>query len=194
MFTNLSEFQLTILNDTLSISIDCENEDLNDFFQNEAKKYQKELLAKTYCWINTENKLVAMVSLSNDNIELSGTKKRKLFEREKHFRYYPAVKIGRLGVDKDFKRAGLGSQILSFLKIFFVIKNKTGCRFLTLDAYNDKKVLDFYLKNDFLFLHDKDKNAKTRIMYFDLITIYNTLFENLEINKDFEFIIRDILL
>ncbi len=155
---------------------------------------QKELLAKTYCWINTENKLVAMVSLSNDNIELSGTKKRKLFEREKHFRYYPAVKIGRLGVDKDFKRAGLGSQILSFLKIFFVIKNKTGCRFLTLDAYNDKKVLDFYLKNDFLFLHDKDKNEKTRIMYFDLITIYNTLFENLEINKDFEFIIRDILL
>ncbi len=44
MFTNLSEFQLTILNDTLSISIDCENEDLNDFFQNEAKKYQKGII------------------------------------------------------------------------------------------------------------------------------------------------------
>ena len=191
---SLSDFQLTILNDTLHITIDCENEDLNDFFINESGKYQKELLAKTYCWIDEENNPIAMVSLSNDNIELTGTKKRKLFERSKHFRYYPAVKIGRLGVDKEYKRLGLGSQILSFLKIFFVIKNKTGCRFLTLDAYNDKKVLDFYLKNGFIFLHDKDKNDDTRIMYFDLITIYNTLYDNLEFNKEYEHLIKDILL
>lgn len=189
---NLFDFDLSVLKEHINININCENEDLNDFFLNDSKKYQNELLSKTYCWLNENEKTVAMVSLSNDNIELTGTKKRRLFQREKHFRYYPAVKIGRLGVDKEFKNNGLGSQILSFLKIFFVIKNKTGCRFLTLDAYNDKKVLDFYLKNGFVFLHDEDKNDKTRIMYFDLISIYNEIYEGFEIKKEYETFISDI--
>lgn len=190
---NLSDFELSLLKENTSVTIDCENEDLNDFFLNDSKKYQKELLSKTYCWIDKENnKTVAMVSLSNDNIELTGSKKRRLFQREKHFRYYPAVKIGRLGVDQNYKKNGLGSQILSFLKIFFVIKNKTGCRFLTLDAYNETNVLEFYLKNGFLFLHDKDKNDKTRIMYYDLITIYNEIYDGFEIKNEYINFISDI--
>ncbi len=190
---SLSDFQLTVLNTNVSINIDCENEDLNDFFQNDSIKYQRELLSKTYCWVDENKNTIAMVSLSNDNIELTGTKKRRLFQREKHFRYYPSVKIGRLGVDKNFKGFGLGTQILSFLKIFFVIKNKTGCRFLTLDAYNNDDVTKFYIKNGFTFLHEKDKSEKTRIMYFDLISLYNEVYENFEIKTEYKEAFSNIL-
>ena len=58
--------------------------------------------------------------------------------------------------------------------------NKTGCRFLIVDAYNCMVPLDFYQKNEFLFLfsteqqeaenlgYDMTKSLHTRLMYYDL--------------------------
>lgn len=62
---------------------------------------------------------------------------------------------------------------MDYLKIWFTQGNKTGCRFLLVDAYNQKKTLDFYAKNGFKFLVSKDEKDKTRIMYFDLIQFTN---------------------
>ena len=53
-------------------------------------------------------------------------------------------------------------------KKFFLEDNRTGCRFMTVDAYNNDRVIKFYKKNGFQFLSNKDTNKKTRIMYFDL--------------------------
>ncbi|SLM30375.1 hypothetical protein MTBBW1_2200029 [Desulfamplus magnetovallimortis] len=50
----------------------------------------------------------------------------------------------------------------------FLLDNRTGCRLITVDAYNDSKVLKFYQKNDFSLFSEKDKNKKTRAMFFDL--------------------------
>lgn len=48
--------------------------------------------------------------------------------------------------------------------------NKTGCRFLTVDAY--LKVIPFYRQNGFEFLSDNDAdNPYMRLMYFDLMDI-----------------------
>ena len=47
--------------------------------------------------------------------------------------------------------------------------NKTGCRFLTVDAYAG--AVPFYLKNGFIPLNDEDADADTRLLYFDLATI-----------------------
>jgi len=55
-----------------------------------------------------------------------------------------------------------------YLKALFTTDNRTGCRFLTIDAYNRKEVLRFYKKNEFDFLHDEDKEEPTRIMFYDL--------------------------
>ena len=60
----------------------------------------------------------------------------------------------------------LGSYLIDFIKSFFVNDNKTGCRFLTVDAYAD--VIPFYTKNDFVALDDNDTDARTRLLYFDL--------------------------
>ena len=79
---------------------------------------------------------------------------------------YPAVKIGRLGVSADYKGQGYGNAILDYIKIFFLSNNKTGCKYITVDAY--RQSLPFYEKNSFEYLTEKDKDKDTRLMYFDL--------------------------
>ncbi|MBN1603229.1 MAG: GNAT family N-acetyltransferase [Chitinispirillaceae bacterium] len=89
----------------------------------------------------------------------------------KRYKYLPAVKIGRLGVDLKFSGKGLGSQIVLMMKNSFTTNNKTGCRFITVDAYNNPDTLNFYEKNDFEFFTSEDEQEDTRAMYFDLIRI-----------------------
>ncbi len=55
----------------------------------------------------------------------------------------PAVKIGSLGVHVDFARAGVGSRIMDYLKVWFTAWNKTGCRFILVDAHNKPEVVAF---------------------------------------------------
>ena len=40
-----------------------------------------------------------------------------------------------------------------------------------LDAINEPKQINYYQKNDFAFLMESDKESKTRLMYFDLISL-----------------------
>ena len=49
--------------------------------------------------------------------------------------------------------------------------NRTGCKFLTVDAYNNTETISFYKnKNNFDFLWENDQGNKQRIMWFDLAT------------------------
>ena len=49
----------------------------------------------------------------------------------------------------------------------FATMRRSACRFITVDAY--AAAIPFYEKCGFMFLSEKDKTAKTRAMYFDLI-------------------------
>lgn len=44
--------------------------------------------------------------------------------------------------------------------------NKTGCRFVTVDAYID--AVPFYERNDFLHLKGLDEDPVTRLLFYDL--------------------------
>lgn len=170
----------------------CGNEDLDDFFRNDALKYKKELLGKTYCFVSKadESKIIAMFTLSNDSIRVDvipnnrGKKVNRQIPYEKRMRRYPGVLIGRLGVNVKYRHLGIGTQILNFIKSWFIDdQNKTGCRFLVVDAYNDNALLEFYTCNGFEFLfssesqeadnlgYSPDTILKTRLMFFDLKNI-----------------------
>jgi hypothetical protein len=82
---------------------------------------------------------------------------------------YPAVKLCRLGVDVGVKGQNIGTTILNIIKSMFVIENKTGCRFLTVDAYLN--AVPFYEKNGFRFMNAEDNDPHTRLMYYDLMDI-----------------------
>lgn len=64
---------------------------------------------------------------------------------------------------------------MNYIKGYFLDKNKTGCRFITVDATNNERTIKFYQKNGFDFLTEKDKAEKTRLMYYDLIVFSNLL-------------------
>lgn len=98
------------------------------------------------------------------------------FVNEKRLKSYPAVKLCRLAVDKTLKGQSIGTYLLNFIKSFFVVNNKTGCRFLTVDAY--KAAVPFYEKNGFVPLNDDDIDAPTRLLYFDLKDIAVGLDQN----------------
>ena len=97
-------------------------------------------------------------------------------------RRYPAVLIGRLGVNCDLKNNHIGTEMMDFIKSWFIDPlNKTGCRFIVVDAYKDEDCMSYYLKNGFNYLfssdeqealniyNDENKTLETRFMYFDLI-------------------------
>ena len=151
-------------------NFNCSDDDLNEFFQIDALEHKKELLAVTYSLkMATEELPVAFISFCNDAIQLSRQERGKLLPPKKaRYQFLPAVKIARLGVQKEFQRHNIGTKFINMAKRLFLKDNRTGCRFMTVDAYNTDRVINFYKKNDFKFLHEKDSNKKTRIMYFDL--------------------------
>lgn len=194
----------------------CGHDDLNDFFKNDSHDYSRQLLGKSYCFLLEEDPtvIVCAFTISNDSIKvnnLPGSRKRKVAEnipQQKHFRSYPAVLIGRLGVNKDFKKRHIGIELMDFIKSWFVdANNKTGCRFIVVDSYNEDAPLSYYKKNSFecLFSTEKQereymelerkKNSdteqiaetstklKTRLMYFDLILLDSEA-ENTETSND----------
>lgn len=72
-------------------------------------------------------------------------------------------------VDICAKNQKLGTQVLNIIKSMFVINNKTGCRFITVDAY--LAAVPFYKKNGFRMMNLEDNDPHTRLMYFDLMDL-----------------------
>lgn len=164
------------------LPFDCGDEDLNNYLLSDALSYQNQLLSVTYFLENKEDTIL-FFSLSNDKIaavELANSfwrKVKSLFPYSKHRKDYPAVKIGRLGVNVKFQHQdnSWGAFILNYIKRWMVSENKTGCRFITVDAY--LSAVPFYLKNGFLFMGREEqlryelRKGDTVAMYFDLMQI-----------------------
>ena len=181
MFEKLKRIRI---NNRIDFSkFDCGCDDLNDFIKNDALNYYEQLLAVTYIYM-FDNEPVAFVCFSNDKIHCDLIEKKKsksqrrkfqnIFPHSKRLNSYPAVKLGRLGVDKKYKGENIGTSIILTSMAWFLDKNKTGCRFMTVDAYLNNDVYKFYEKLKFKQLVPPEDNAKTVLMYFDLYTIYKS--------------------
>lgn len=154
---------------------DCGDDDLNDFILNESAQYREARLPVTYVIEERgTNSVAGFFSLANDRVSISDFEsktefnrfRKKRFINEKRLKSYPATKICRLGIDLSARGLSLGTFILDFIKSYFVIDNKTGCRFITVDAYS--AAVPFYLKNSFLPLSKDGEADHTRLLFFDL--------------------------
>ena len=182
---------------------DSEDEqDLNDFFANDSMTYQRRLLGKTYIFTrkqsateienNTPKKIVTFFTVSNDSIRLTNKfadEYKDLFLedtdlRDKSIKRFPGVLLGRLGTNQQFARQGYGSAVMNFIKSMFTTDNKTGCRFIIVDALNNEQTLQYYTRNGFHYLIEDERleakyvgigvgrlPLKTRLMYFDLLKL-----------------------
>lgn len=123
-------------------SFSCGDDDLDDFFHNEACLYDGQLLGKTYFFAterNGKDEIVCAFTLANDSIKaalIPNTSRNRIQRKipnSKRTRSYPAVLIGRLGVAEKIQGSdeGVGSQAIDYIISWFLLPdNKTGCRFI----------------------------------------------------------------
>ena len=170
----------------------CGDKDLDDFFANDCFAYARELLGKTYFYIvkSAPETVVCAFTLANAGIRVSDlpNARRKKIEANiphvKSLKDYPAVLVARLGVSENYRSRHIGSDVLEYIKYWFLDPyNKTGCRYVLVDAYNSSSTIRFYKSNGFSTVFsteeqekeyrniDKEKPLSTRLMYFDLMQL-----------------------
>ena len=106
----------------------CGNEDLDSFFQNDSVNYSRQLMGKTYAFVDAGSlrDIVCAFTVSNASIFTNylPNARKKLIGRqlpwEKRDLIYPAVLIGRLGVNSAYKKRHVGSELLDYIKQWFV--------------------------------------------------------------------------
>ena len=170
-FSRLSQIQLS--SDTIIKPFKCSEEDLNNFLFEDAKHFQRELMAVTYLIEDHElNLTVAYFSLLADKIifnpeeKAAWNKLNRKIPNSKRRKSYPALKIGRLAVNEEYTGTGVGTFILDSIKYAFTSLKRLGCRFITVDALTS--ATSFYEKNGFRFFTELDKEDETRLMFYDL--------------------------
>jgi GNAT superfamily N-acetyltransferase len=151
-------------------SFDCGDDDLNEYFHKDVVLHKAELITQTYCLqlISVPTLALALLDFCNDAVHLDRYKNLVEIDPRKQYRYLPAVKLTRFGVQKEFQRRNIGTHALNMAKKLFITDNRTGCRLLTVDAYNKPEVLRFYEKNGFQPFPDKGKDRPTCALFFDL--------------------------
>lgn len=151
----------------------CGDDDMDEFFQKDALAYTRYRMGKSYCFRMKDDAetIVACFTVSNDSIriyDLPSSRRNamwKITNREKMLTRYPGVLVGRLAVASQFSGKGIGSEVLDFIRMWFLDDaNKTGCRFAIVDAKNETGVLRFYEKNNFkpLFSREIDEDLYTK--------------------------------
>ena len=189
IFTPLNK---SIIENTSTFS--CGNVDLDDFFHCDCIDFSNSLFGKSYCFVDKKSTdtILCAFTVSNACIFtnlLPSSRKHKIGKQipnTKRELIYPAVLIGRLGVNNRFQKLRIGSDLMDFIKSWFTeSSNKTGCRYLVVDAYNSELPIRYYLSNGFDFMFSTETQEKeyrnikshdalhTRLMYFDLIRIIN---------------------
>ena len=133
---------------------DCSFDDdlgLNVFIHDQALSYQENLLGITYLFYYRNN-IVGFVTLAMN--KLTG---KHVYNGEKiRLRYYPALLIGRLAVDNNFREMGIGTFICDICTGYAENMAKyLGCKFLVLDTNEGKRV--FYEKCGFQCVKEEDR-------------------------------------
>ena len=173
----------------------CKDEDITEFFAQDYADYAYQLLGKSYCFVKPEtSEIVCAFTVANSSVKVDSlpsnlrNKLNRKIPNAKRRPQYPAVLVGQLAVSDLFSGHHVGDELLDFIKSWFIDPlNKTGCRYVIVDAVNHQKVFEYYQRNGFKFLFSSDEEEwtflhnkgqasttpiepmKTRLMYFDLI-------------------------
>lgn len=146
---------------------DCGHPDLNGFLLEtnpsvpNATNYDRELLASTYVVEeDSTSEIVAYFSILHDKLERefvnpsSWNRLSRIIPNPKRRSSYPALKTGRLAVNKTNRMQGIGTQVVHFVKSIYYMNKQAGYRFITVDAI--PSAVDFYKKCLFVTLKEPD--------------------------------------
>ncbi|MDO9045422.1 MAG: GNAT family N-acetyltransferase [Methanobacteriaceae archaeon] len=161
----LNDLIIQKLNSKHDISnFDCSDTELNGFLFENSMVEMKAKMNVTYVAVY-DLKIIAYFTLSSDSIKINSKDKQYFEEKGIPYVNFPALKIGRLAVDKNYYKKGVGTEIILRI-VGFIIKlnERIGSRFITVDAYVNS--YNFYKKNNFTEF-TKNRNSKYIALYFD---------------------------
>ena len=173
----------------------CKDEDITEFSTQDYADYTYQQLGKSYCFVKPDtSEIVCAFTVANSSVKVDSlpsnlrNKLNRKIPNAKRRPQYPAVLVGQLAVSDLFSGHHVGDELLDFIKSWLIDPlNKTGCRYVIVDAVNHPKVFEYYQRNGFKFLFSSDEEEwtflhnkglepttpiepmKTRPMYFDLI-------------------------
>lgn len=178
--SNVSLLSIKNIDDISHYSFDSKIKEYNDFLK-VAEKFYDINISKTFFLIhNSTNEIIAYMTLSADSIKLTTEEKDAHNMSKVPYASIPALKIGKLAVNKnlskDAQTKGYGSFMLELARAFAYCMNDLGvaCRFITVDVdiEYDINTPQFYKKNGFVEnLSNKSRNARHTIsMRKDIFT------------------------
>lgn len=131
----LADCELTLINDIIDVSdFNCGRGKFNKFLK-KALYMQKSRMCNAYLFLHpSTKKIVAYFTLSNDSIQShylvqthkqlqQQNKKLGLEHKKRHMKTCPAVKLGMMAIDAEFRGQGLGDELLYFIKAFLLNSN-----------------------------------------------------------------------
>ncbi|MCZ7385251.1 MAG: GNAT family N-acetyltransferase [Candidatus Methanoperedens sp.] len=148
-------------------SFNSTNSDLNDFLNNCALNDQNERVSRTYLCM-WERSITGYVALVTDTLEVHAVDEK---DGIKNYLYhkYPAVRIARLAVDRNFMNRGVGRFLLLVaIGMAIEVSNKIGCRYITVDSKPES--IGFYEKHNFKLV-EKYRNNDFPKMYLNMYPI-----------------------
>jgi len=165
----LKEVDLLMLS-TFKCSI---NLDLENFIHNIASDYETRQIARTFVLVNHEkNEIVGYFTISIKSLSTNGMSKTSIKKIDGISNTRACIHsflIGQLGISDKYTKYKLGALLLddAFSKIEMAHDLVAG-RYILVDAVNDKKVINFYLKYGFVLLDtntEETGNTSVRMIY-----------------------------
>ena len=132
-------------------NFETDTTELKEFLVENALRNQEWLISKTFLWfLKPRKELAAYITFMTDAIKIKGTYLQPFFNKKGiTYPYIPALKIGRLCVDKRFEGNGIGTKMVIFaMKTSIGLNDMASCRFITVDAKRNERALNFYKKSD----------------------------------------------
>jgi GNAT superfamily N-acetyltransferase len=179
--TNLSFCQFREKHMPFIKSIKTTDADLREFLFEDALRSQEHSISKTFL-IFAKAKVVGYITILNDATRLDADLKEKFKEKGYNYKSIPALKIGRLCVDDDYVKRGVGTTAMKFAARRAVFLNlQSACRFINVDATRhaerERDTLHFYKRFGFEVLKERKgvdawrQTSGITPMYLDLYHI-----------------------
>lgn len=138
---------------------------LKDFLSNHAYALHNLNVSKTYV-VAIGRRVIAYISLCCSLVRFDSAPKEL---PQLPFKVYPAIKIGQLAVDDNFKKQGFGTLLINLAKSSAKehIQDYVGCRLLAVDAH--RKAVSYYTHKGFTLL-DSPKNLEKEfpVLFLDI--------------------------
>ncbi|MDL2264585.1 GNAT family N-acetyltransferase [Synergistaceae bacterium OttesenSCG-928-I11] len=135
---------------------DCNVQELNNYLRERASQDIRRYYATMFVAVEEEtNKVIGYYTLSNASIDLNNVPD-EMKKRLPKYPTVPAIRLGRLAVDKSMQGKGLGGELLADAVIRSVL-NVSAWVLMIVDA-KDEVAVAFYKKYGFEQLIDNDKH------------------------------------